>query len=124
MINQLVKFGIIGSMAALTNLLVVFLLVQLTSLHPLVSNVIAFLVAFNVSFWGHRHQTFKHTPRRNRESMPRFFIISAAGFVLNEGLYYLFLHHTQLQYMLSLLIVIFIVACFTFTLGKFWAFKA
>ena len=123
MIKQIIKFGIVGALGAITNLLVVVLLVEFLHWHPLTANIVGFLIAFNVSFWGHRYVTFTRTSRRLHQALPRFFFTSGTGFLLNESLFYLLLKYTVLPYFVSLFFILAVVACYTFLLGKFWAFK-
>ena len=59
LVMQLMRFGIIGSLAAFINFGIVILLVELWGWHPLSANAIAFLIAFQVSYSGHRYWTFR-----------------------------------------------------------------
>lgn len=74
------RFIIVGGVATATHLLVAALLFTFYSApSPYAVNVIAFMMAFIVSFYGHRHITFQ-----TRGSMSRFFIVAIAGFVTNN----------------------------------------
>jgi putative flippase GtrA len=112
----------VGLTAAAIHLTLVIILVRYTQLVPLPANVIAFLVAFNCSYLGHRHWTFNVAHINHRSSLPRFFSIAVLNFALNEGGYFLLLHHTPLSYVVALLVVLLIVPVVTFTLSKVWAF--
>ncbi|MCY1559138.1 GtrA-like protein [compost metagenome] len=92
-------------------------------LSPLLANLLGFLMAFKVSYWGHRLKTFgaRHVP--HLKALPRFFLVASLGFVLNETLYFLLLRYTQLDYRDALLLVLAAVAGLTFLLGRFWAFQ-
>ncbi len=121
---QVFKFGFIGGLAALVNLLIVWLLVdKALFMKPLVANIFAFLVAFWVSYFGHSRLTFNHTRHKMRFVAPKFFLIAICSFILNETLYFLLLHLTPLSYLWSLFIVLMIVPVFTFVLSKIWAFR-
>jgi putative flippase GtrA len=56
-ILQLARFGVVGVAAMTVHWLVVMVLVPL-GLLPLIANMIAFAIAFNVSYIGHRNWTF------------------------------------------------------------------
>ncbi len=121
--QQLSKFIMIGSTAALTNLAGVIFLVSVFHFHPLFANVFAYLAAFCVSFLGHKHWTFAEVNAKNRTAIGRFSMVVLINFLLSESLYYLLLKETTLDYRLALLIVVVAIPPVTFTLSKFWAFR-
>ena len=90
---------------------------------PLLANVGAFITAFQVSYWGHRGWTFRAGDQRHGRTLPRFVLVSGGSFLLNEALYYILLRYTSLDYRLSLLIVLVIVAALTYILSRQWAFR-
>jgi putative flippase GtrA len=122
LILQLMRFGIVGVCGAAVNFAVVVLLVHFEHFAPLDANIIAFFIAFFVSYNGHRLWTFK-CKRDKKTSMPRFFLIQGASFFLYEGLFAVFLKVFHLYYMLALLLTLMIVPPFTFLLSKVWAFS-
>lgn len=122
MTREALSFICVGVGALLTHWLVVILLVPLTGLHPLLANVVAFLVAFNVSYFGHRHLTFRASERSHRQTLPRFAMVAASSFALNEAMYWGLLNFTPLRYDIAMLLVLGSVAVLTYVLGKFWAF--
>ena len=121
--SELFWFGVIGISALLVHFLLVTLLVPL-GLQPLVANVLAYLLAFQVSYWGHRLKTFEAGHLSHRQTLPRFFAVASLSFLLNEALYFLLLHFTPLDYRVALLIVLFAVAVVTFVLSRTWAFTS
>jgi putative flippase GtrA len=122
LIFQAARFFIVGLAAMATHFLT-FVLLQPSGIHPLVVNIIAFLVAFQVSFYGHFKWSFKESNRSKRSAMIRFFILALGGFLINESLFALLLTFTPLPEKLALLIVLFTVAGGTFLFSKFWAFS-
>ncbi|MBX9915218.1 MAG: GtrA family protein [Pseudomonadaceae bacterium] len=120
--RELLWFGVVGISALLVHFLLVLLLVPL-GLPPLLANVLAYLLAFQVSYWGHRLKTFDAAHLPHSQTLPRFFAVASLSFLLNEGLYYLLLRFTPLDYRLALLIVLFCVALVTFVLSRLWAFS-
>ncbi|OWY39731.1 polysaccharide biosynthesis protein GtrA [Xenophilus sp. AP218F] len=120
--RQLFWFGVVGVSAMLLHFaLVAWLLVPL-GLPPLAANIVAFLCAFQLSYWGHRLQTFQARHIPHRQALPRFFGVSCLSFAVNEAMYFLLLRCTALDYRVALLIVLFSVAALTFVLSKLWAF--
>lgn len=120
--RQLFRFGIVGLTSAAAHFFMVVLLVKLVHLHPLISNIFAFLVAVNVSYWGHRLWTFNHK-KHNHSTMLKFLVVSTNSFLLNEGLFAILLKFTNLHYTYAVMIAIGIVAIVTFLFSKLWAFK-
>lgn len=120
---QLLRFGIVGVSASIVHFSLVILLVETWQFNPLVANAIAFLFAFQVSYWGHRYWTFSETTALHRDAFPRLFIVASTGFMTNEGLYYIFLTFFKLPYIISLLFVLAIMPLITFTLSKLWVFR-
>jgi putative flippase GtrA len=121
--QQILRFGTVGTTAAGVQVGLVTLFVELNVLPPLAANIIAFFLAFQVSYWGHRQWTFNAADREHRVTLPRLFLIASSGFVANETLFYIFLKDFHLQYILALLLVLTILPVITFSLSKFWVFR-
>lgn len=120
---QLLQFVLVGGTAAATHLAVVGLLVALLGMPPLAANVLAFLVAFVVSYNGHALFTFSAARARGWPVVARFFAVACLSFVANELLYYIALNWLHWHYFWSLAAVLVLVAIGTFVMSKFWAFK-
>lgn len=120
--QQVLRFIVVGSAAAAVHLLVVLVLVQGLQWLPLLANIAAFIVAFQVSYCGHHFWTFAHDERAHQQSLPRFLLVAISSFCLNEFLYFLLLHYAPFPYWFSLCVVLVAVAVITFLLSKFWAF--
>ncbi|MET0027708.1 MAG: GtrA family protein [Candidatus Thiodiazotropha sp.] len=120
---EIVRFGIVGVAASLTHFVSVYLIVSVFGLQPILANIFAFLIAFGVSYIGHSLWTFSHKKHQHNKTVARFLGVAIFSFALNEGGYYLLLEYTQLEYLVSLLIVLIIVPVITFILSKYWAFS-
>jgi putative flippase GtrA len=120
---QLMRFGLVGVSAALVHFSVVVALVESHWLHPLVANILAFCVAFQVSYWGHRSWTFSGTRQRHAVAFPRLLLVSSAAFVANESLFYILMTEFKLPYMLALVVVLSILPLAVFTINKLWVFE-
>ena len=121
---QLFQFVLVGGSAAATHLAVVGLLVSLLHMPPLSANVLAFLVAFIVSYNGHALLTFSESKAQDWSVVARYFAVACLSFVANEVLYYIALNWLHWHYFWSLAAVLVLVAIGTFVMSKFWAFKA
>jgi len=119
---QPMRFAGVGGCAAATHLLVVAALVQGLQWPPLLANVLAFLVAFCVSYAGHGLLTFAGHQAPHAQALPRFFAVACASFAINEALYFVALQVLHWHYFWSLVAVLLFVAVLTFVASKFWAF--
>lgn len=122
--RQLLRFGMVGALAAAVHFLVVSALVARLDWQPLVANVAAFLTAFVVSYSGQHHWTFAGSGVSWRQGLPRYFLVSCGSFVINELLYAALLAWTSLSYQLALGITLVVVAALTFVSSRYWAFRA
>lgn len=128
--KQLVKFLVIGGLAALTHLVIFALLDRPLArstdweYSEYLTNFIAFVVAFQVSYWGHSGWSFAGHGRRKRDTSWKFLSTSVFGLCLNQFLFFLLLNFTTLPNIVSLFIVLLVVAVVTFILSKLWAFNA
>ncbi len=111
----------IGGIAALVHVGLVFLCVTLFSLPPLLTNVFAFAIAFQISFFGHKHLTFAWLEDKKILRLPHFFMVAASAGLINEGLYFLLLYYTKINYLISLILVLGLVSVYSFVLSRFWA---
>ena len=115
-------FIVVGCFAALVHWAVVVTLVSRAGWQPVTANVVGWLVAFCFSYAGHRRWTFGRDGVPVGRSLRRFFVISAAGFMVNETAYALLLHWGGLRYDAVLAFVLLGVAGFTYWLSRHWAF--
>jgi putative flippase GtrA len=124
LLKQIMRFGIVGGSAAFVNFSIVVMLVESGVLQqPLYANMVAFVFAFQVSYFGHRYWTFSDTVTEHRVAMTRLLLVSGTNFFANEGLFYFFLNTFQMPYMLALLLVLAILPIVTFTFSKLWVFR-
>lgn len=119
--QQALFFSGIGGSAALTHLLIVLNLVSHFAIEPLLANVIAFFIAFNVSYFGHKYLTFSQLDNQKQLSLPHFFLVAASAGLLNEVLYFILLKYTSIHYLGALIMVLGLVAVYSFLLSRFWA---
>lgn len=121
---QVARFGVIGVTAAVVNTVVVVIGVEWLHWHPLLANILAFAIAYQVSFFGHQYWTFRRVAADSAAtSWIKFLAVAVFSFGLNESLYALFLTIFHLQYVLALILVIVLVPPVTFVLSKLWAFR-
>lgn len=134
---QVSWFTLVGVAAAITHFVMLTLCVEWLALSYALSNLIGFLVAFQVSFLGHYYLTFKKNQTNQYaiddkqvekqaiyQHLFKWFISAAMGFLANQGLFLLALRYINHHwYWLIWLVVTGIVTVMSFLLAKFWAFR-
>lgn len=78
-IFQLARFTTTGAAAALTHYSIVMLLFK-RNIALQYANLVAFLLAYWVSYFGHRIFTFKAQHISHRHTLPKFTLVAGLGF--------------------------------------------
>ncbi len=120
---QLVRFGIVGVSASAVHFCVVVSLVELAALKPLVANIFAFFISFQVSYFGHSNWTFGETATLHRVALPRLLLVSVIAMAINETMFYFMMTFFQLPYPIALLVVLTTIPIVTFIINKLWVFR-
>lgn len=120
--TQIFRFGMVGLIAASVHISIVVTLVQHAQLLPLVANIFAFCISFQMSYWGHRLWTFNDTEVLHRAALPKLLFIQLLNFAANESLFYVFLS-LDIPYPIALIFVLTILPIFTFISSKLWVFR-
>lgn len=114
------RFGLVGGVATVVHLAVAATLsATWPALSEFVVNVCGFLVAFQISFIGHRRLTF-----RRRGSARRFFLLALLGFALNNGVLASLLAVTAIRGFWAIAIATLTVPIITYIGSRLWAFRA
>lgn len=121
-IMQLFRFFLIGTTAAAVHFCIVVSLVQLANFKPLIANACAFLVSFQISYWGNRLWTFSESDASHRVAYSKLLLVQLANFAVSEFYFYLLLQ-MHLHYQIALIIVMGTMPIFTFACNKLWVFK-
>ena len=122
--NSVSWFALVGAAAALVHYVTAVSLEGTHVFSPSYANIAGFLLAFPVSYLGHRNLSFNTSTQAHRQSLPRFFMIALCGFCANQALTLAGLHLTPLPFWFVLGSVMVIVAVSTYILSRYWAFKS
>jgi len=114
-------FLTVGGVAALTHM-AVFALAQ-RAMWPELANALGFVLAFFVSFGGHRWLSFRDAGTTVATSLQRFAVTALAGFASNEIVFVLLLRWLGMPALLALFVALVFAAGQTFVLSRFWAFR-
>jgi len=121
--HVLVRYIISGGTAALTDLVLLYILNTVLGVHYLVASVLAFLGAFFVSFTLHKFWTFKSHEQETHKQAIMYMGTSLFGLCLNTFLMYIFVEHFHIMVILSQVFVQALVACCTFFISRNFVFK-
>ena len=116
---QLNRFAIVGATATLVHLSVSrLILLYHDNLPELEVNSIAFIIAFFISFGGHRYFTFKA-----QGSIVKFLGVSVFGFSVNNALLFYIVETHFLTGWNAILLSTLSVPILTYFLSKLWVFR-
>ncbi|HAA46080.1 MAG: GtrA-like protein [Halomonas sp. 54_146] len=116
--GMLARFGGVGVIATLVHLSVAAVaFIVWPTISPFLANLMAFIVAFQISFWGHRRFTFRKDGRAYR-----FFLLALGGFALNNGVLAALLIASSVDGIFAIVIATFTVPLLMYVAARFWAF--
>jgi putative flippase GtrA len=125
---ELAIFAGVGLAASVVHYVSGIMFIELLAVRPWVANVLAFLVAFPVSYLGHSFLTFSarrygRTSATTGRSLGRFLITAITGFAINQMSVVLFVEWLGQPARIVMAISIVAVAGFLYVAGKVWAFR-
>lgn len=118
-----IKFLSVAAAANLTHFTVFFLLEKyIPEILPEIDNILAFCVAFTVSFTGHRKLSFSDTTNSVKQSLKRFIVVSTAGFLSLEIVFSFALRILIWPSFFALFAGVVVAGSQTYLLSRYWAF--
>ncbi|MBV0932293.1 GtrA family protein [Marinobacterium weihaiense] len=113
------RFGGVGGVATLVHLAVAWVALALyPQWSPLVANLVAFIAAFPVSFFGHRYLTF-----RTEGGAGRFLMLAAGGFCLNNGVLAVLITTLAVDGFVAIVLSTFTVPVLIYAGSRLWVFR-
>ncbi len=125
-LRQGARFGWVGGLATFTHVLIFDFLVRYGELPALLANLIAFMVAFLLSFSGHYFWSFREQRGSDApgpwRSLYRYLAVALAGLLLNSLFVFLAVNALGYPHTVAIVFMVLVVPGFLFVLSKFWAF--
>lgn len=118
-----IRFGLVGVTAAAVHYVVALGVHAGLHVPPAWANLLAFVMAFPVSYAGHRAFSFPGSLRPHAQALPRFFTVALASFVGNQALLLALLHTLAWPFWLALGATLAAVAVATYAFSRHWAFR-
>ena len=113
----------VGVLATFVHMVIGFLLIQ-SNWHPLTANMLAFAIAFLVSFVGHLGFSFADQAVSAPDALWKFAVVALIGFGCNETLLAVLVSYSSFSDTIALWVSTGSAAALTFSLSKSWAFRA
>ena len=101
LIEQIMKFGIVGVIATIIDFGVLIFLTEVFGLNPVVSATISFIVSLIFNYVASMRYVFRHREGMSRErEFAIFVVLSVIGLGINDGLMWLGTNFAGLDYRL------------------------
>ena len=94
------RFAGVGVVGTVAHYLVLLVAVEVLALRPITGSSLGFTVGALVNYALNYRFTFR-SDRRHREALPRFYLVAAAGFVINGGVMLVLAERLDLQYLMA-----------------------
>lgn len=122
---QIVRFGAVGTSAALLHAGIFMLAIAQAGLSAVGANTLAFCIAFVFAYLGHRFWTFR--PSQGVEQLAgatlvKFFMVAIAGYGINTFIAWLVVDRLGYQPFWAVLVMGVVTPVTVFSLAKYWAF--
>lgn len=121
-IKQLSRFGMVGGVATLVNSILFIVLVNTLNIQPLLANLLAFLFAFLISYFGHSWWTFDHR-EHSKEKLAKFLTTSSLGLLINSCFVWILMHRLHQTAYVATAPMICITPLLIFFINRSWVFK-
>lgn len=122
--RTVVKYVLAGGTAAFVDLALLYFFTHTLGIWYLISAILAFVIAFGVSFTLQKFWTFRD---RSREKMHRqasfYFAVQIGNLFLNTGLIYFFVEFFRIHYLLAQVIAGLLIAVSSFFIYRRFIFK-
>jgi putative flippase GtrA len=120
---EIIKFIIAGGTAFVVNIVALFVFTDIIGIHYLTSTVLAFLVAFIISFVLQKFWTFRdHSSDQLHVQGILYLIMQGVNLGLNALLMYTLVEYLHVYYLFSQVIISFFLAFVSFFINKRYIF--
>jgi glycosyltransferase involved in cell wall biosynthesis/putative flippase GtrA len=122
---KIVRYLFSGGIAAITNLLLLYLFTSVAHIWYLLSSILSFIFAFMVSFTLQKFFTFQdHATKGIHGQALIYLVVTGSNLGVNTLLIYLFVEYAGLHYLLAQIVTSILVAIESFIIYNMFVFKA
>ncbi len=119
--RQLRRFVVVGVAATATHVVVALLSIELLGLGVQAGTFVAFSCALLLSYLLNRAWTYRARGRHRRQ-LPRFAVVSLAGYGLNAAIMALVTELLGLRYLFGIALVVMVIPSLSFLSHRYWTF--
>ena len=124
MIKEFIKFGVVGGIGTLINIIILFLLTEKVGVYYLISAIFSFIVAMSGNFILNKIWTFKENVKLGiGKKYLQFGLVSVSALLVNLFFLYLFTEIFGIYYIISQILAIGIALIINFLGNKIWTFS-
>lgn len=124
LINQIIKFGIVGVLAFLIDYVLLFVLVEYLGMYYLISSAISFTVSVVFNYICSMKFVFaRRDDISKKKEFIVFLILSIVGLLINQAMMWIMVDKLLIYYMISKIIVTGIVMIWNFISRKIFLEK-
>jgi len=123
LVNQILKFGVVGGLAFLIDYCLLFLLTEFLNIHYLISSVISFIISLIFNYILSIKWVFDVTKKQTIKEITIFTILSVIGLGINQVVMYLGSDILNIHYMFTKLAATAIVMVWNFVTRKIFIEK-
>ncbi len=122
-LRQFVMYFFVGGFSAFSDLVLLFIFVDLFHIYYLIAASISFTLVTTTAFFLHKNYTFKHKGPTNKLRYLTFIIVALSGLFWSLLFLYIFVSILRIYYLLGAVFVKFIVLAWNFLMNKFVTFR-
>ena len=120
--RQVMKFLTVGGGATAMHVATALALNGLANVPPLWANVLAFLAASGVTYFGNWRWTFDAASPHGL-AVPRFMALSLSCFAVNQAIVYAFVEWAGRPLWVAMIPVVLVIPALSFWLSRTWIFQ-
>lgn len=120
--RQLRRFVVVGVAATATHVAVALLCIELLGLGVQAGTFLAFSCALVLSYLLNRAWTYQ-AEGRHRRQLPRFVLVSFAGYGLNAAIMALVTEMLGRHYLMGVAVVVTVIPLLSFLSHRYWTFS-
>lgn len=122
LLNQLLKFGIVGIIATILDFIFLFLFTDVFGVYYLLSAAVSFILSTLFNYVASMRFVFnsKFSKDEKSKELILFVILSVIGLLLNQFLIWFFVEKIALYYMAAKIVATFFVMAWNFISRKVW----
>lgn len=122
-LRQFVVYFFIGGTSALSDLILLFIFVDLFKIYYLIAATLSFIIVASIAFFFHKKFTFRFEGKRNKFRFLIFLFTAGTGLLWSILILFTLVEFFHLWYLLAAVITKFIVLTWNFLVNKFVTFR-